>query len=131
MDEATDWQRNVGPSKILARYKGSTISLQAAVHLGHMPRALRTKKNRLGVYLSHRRSYVRRHGRPGSLSGEWPTTSVRKTSHVFKPEEQVLGYCATHHIIHISGPCTLIREFYFFEFGCSLKHVGNCIYDVL
>jgi hypothetical protein len=44
-DEATDWQRNVGISKILAQYKGSTISLQAAVHLGHMPRALMTKKN--------------------------------------------------------------------------------------
>jgi hypothetical protein len=43
-DEATDWQRNVGTSKILVRYKGSTISLQAAVHLGHMPRALMTKK---------------------------------------------------------------------------------------
>jgi hypothetical protein len=46
MDEATDWQRNVGTSKILARYKGSTISLQAAVHLGHMPRALMTKKKK-------------------------------------------------------------------------------------
>jgi hypothetical protein len=34
----------VGTSKILARYKGSTISLQSAVHLGHMPWALRTKK---------------------------------------------------------------------------------------
>jgi hypothetical protein len=33
----------VGTSKILARYKGSTISLQAAVHLEHMPRALITK----------------------------------------------------------------------------------------
>jgi hypothetical protein len=43
-DEATDWQRNVGTSKILAWYKGSTISLQAAVHLGHMPWALMTKK---------------------------------------------------------------------------------------
>jgi hypothetical protein len=45
MDEATDWQRNVGTSKILPRYKGST-SLQAAVHLGHMPRALMTKKKK-------------------------------------------------------------------------------------
>jgi hypothetical protein len=44
IDEATDWQRNVGTSKILPRYKGSTISLQAAVHLEHMPRALMTKK---------------------------------------------------------------------------------------
>jgi hypothetical protein len=43
-DEATDWQRNVGTSKILARYKGSTISLQAAVHLGNMPRALMKKQ---------------------------------------------------------------------------------------
>jgi hypothetical protein len=34
----------VGTSKILALYKGSTISLQAAVHLGHRPRALMTKK---------------------------------------------------------------------------------------
>jgi hypothetical protein len=42
-DEATDWQRNVGTSKTLALYKGSTISLQAAVHLGHWPRALMTK----------------------------------------------------------------------------------------
>jgi hypothetical protein len=33
----------VGTSKILARYKGSTISLQAAAHLGHRPRALVTK----------------------------------------------------------------------------------------
>jgi hypothetical protein len=48
-DEATDRQRNVGTSKILARYKGSTISLQAAVHLGHMPRALMTKKKKRGV----------------------------------------------------------------------------------
>jgi hypothetical protein len=46
MDEATDWQRNVGTSKILPRYKGSTISLQAAVHLGHMPWALMTKKKK-------------------------------------------------------------------------------------
>jgi hypothetical protein len=45
-DEATEWQRNVGTSKILARYKGSTISLQAAVHLGHMPRALTKKKKK-------------------------------------------------------------------------------------
>jgi hypothetical protein len=44
MDEATDWQRKVGTSKILARYKGSTINLQAAVHLGHRLRALMTKK---------------------------------------------------------------------------------------
>jgi hypothetical protein len=36
----------VGTSKILARYKGSTISLQAAVHLGHRPRALMTKKKK-------------------------------------------------------------------------------------
>jgi hypothetical protein len=36
----------VGTFKILARYKGSTISLQAAVHLGHMPRALMTKKKK-------------------------------------------------------------------------------------
>jgi hypothetical protein len=43
-DEGTDWQRNVGTSKTLARYKGSTISLQAAVHVGHMPRVLMTKK---------------------------------------------------------------------------------------
>jgi hypothetical protein len=39
-------QQNVGTSKILARYKGSTKSLQAAVHLGHMPRALMTKKKK-------------------------------------------------------------------------------------
>jgi hypothetical protein len=45
-DEATDWQQNVGTSKILARYKGSTISLQAVVHLGHMPRALMMKKKK-------------------------------------------------------------------------------------
>jgi hypothetical protein len=44
-DEETEWQRNVGTSKILARFRGSTISLQAAVHLGHRPRALMTKKN--------------------------------------------------------------------------------------
>jgi hypothetical protein len=36
----------VGTSKILARYKGSTISLQAAVHLGHMPRVLMKKKKK-------------------------------------------------------------------------------------
>jgi hypothetical protein len=47
MDEATDWQKNVGTFKIVARYKGSTISLQAAVHLGHMPRTLMTKKKNL------------------------------------------------------------------------------------
>jgi hypothetical protein len=46
-DEATDWEWNVGTSKIQARYKGSTISLQAAVHLGHRPRALKTKKLRV------------------------------------------------------------------------------------
>jgi hypothetical protein len=45
-DDATDWQRNVGTSKILARYKGSTISLRAAVRLGHMSRALMTKKKK-------------------------------------------------------------------------------------
>jgi hypothetical protein len=36
----------VGTSKILARYKGSTINLQAALHLGHMPRAPMTKKKK-------------------------------------------------------------------------------------
>jgi hypothetical protein len=36
----------VGTSKILARYEDSTISLQAALHLGHMPRALMTKKKK-------------------------------------------------------------------------------------
>jgi hypothetical protein len=41
-----DWQRNVRTSKILARYKGSTIRLQAAVHLGHMSLALMTKKKK-------------------------------------------------------------------------------------
>jgi hypothetical protein len=45
-DEATDWQRNVGTSEILALYKGSTISLQAAVRLGHRPQALMTKKKK-------------------------------------------------------------------------------------
>jgi hypothetical protein len=45
----TDWQLNVGTSKTLAWYKGSTISLQAAVHLGHMPRALKTKKKKKQV----------------------------------------------------------------------------------
>jgi hypothetical protein len=36
----------VGTSKILAQYKGSTISLQAAVHLGNMPGALMKKKKK-------------------------------------------------------------------------------------
>jgi hypothetical protein len=36
----------VGTSKILALYKGSTISLQAAVHLGHRPRAPMMKKKK-------------------------------------------------------------------------------------
>jgi hypothetical protein len=42
----------MGTSKILPWYKGSTISLQAAVHLGHMPWALmmkKKKKNRLAT----------------------------------------------------------------------------------
>jgi hypothetical protein len=34
----------VGTSKTLARYKGSTISLQAAVHLGHMPWAVKKEE---------------------------------------------------------------------------------------
>jgi hypothetical protein len=46
-DEATDWQRNVGTSKIPARYKVSTISLWVAVHLGYMPQALMMKKKGL------------------------------------------------------------------------------------
>jgi hypothetical protein len=40
----------VGTSKTLARYKGSTISLRAAVHLGHMPRVLMTKKKNPAVF---------------------------------------------------------------------------------
>jgi hypothetical protein len=42
----------VGISKILARYKGSTISLQAAVHLGHTPRALMTKKKKKKMHVA-------------------------------------------------------------------------------
>jgi hypothetical protein len=36
----------VGTSKTPAQYKDSTISLQAAVHLGLMSRALMTKKKK-------------------------------------------------------------------------------------
>jgi hypothetical protein len=48
----------VGTSKILARYKGSTISLQAAVHLGHMPRALMTKKKKKKKEVKHSTVYT-------------------------------------------------------------------------
>jgi hypothetical protein len=40
----------VGTSKILAQYKGSTISVQAAVNLGHMPWALLTKKKKRALF---------------------------------------------------------------------------------
>jgi hypothetical protein len=39
-------------SKILPRYKGSTISIQAVVHMGHMPRALMTKKKKKGYEMT-------------------------------------------------------------------------------
>jgi hypothetical protein len=41
-DEATDWR---GKWERL-KHEGSTISLQAEVHLGHIPRALMTKKKK-------------------------------------------------------------------------------------
>jgi hypothetical protein len=48
MDEETDWRRKWERLK----HYGSTISLQAVVHLGHMPWAL-TKRRRMAVAKTH------------------------------------------------------------------------------